>query len=288
MTEKRVYLADQGPFIYENTDDLGDTEGIFTGRKQRALTTDDAILLIAGADLLLEGSDTNPGTIKFLKGTTTTEYLALTSPAANRKIYINSDTSGLGAVVFGKNYAGTYVLLDSLEAYVDSSIILTAFGSTAMSNATSIDISNADTASETYKFLGTAFRPNSTKTVDCGTASYAWDDVYADDFQNVADFLFLDDRDDLAALKQIKGSGKIDPRTGLEMIDDDTLPEWMKSKDKKTGTVITAKDGKPYLSLRVVSSLLMGACRQLDAKISNLQQQLDAAVKNLQQGKNNA
>lgn len=109
---------------------------------------------------------------------------------------------------------------------------------------------------------------NSNKAYDIGEALTAFDDVYADDFQNVADFFFLDDRDDLAELSKIRGSGKYDERTGLELIDDDTVPEWLLSKDKKTGEVLRSSDGKPYISLRTLISLLMGSIRQLNSKIN--------------------
>jgi len=106
--------------------------------------------------------------------------------------------------------------------------------------------------------------PTSNKVIDIGRSSYAFDDVYADDFQNVADFLHLDSRDDLAELSRIKGSGVIDPRTGLEMIDDNTIPVWMLSKDKEGKEIIRDEEGKPYLAFRMLASLLMGCCRQLD------------------------
>ena len=106
--------------------------------------------------------------------------------------------------------------------------------------------------------------PTSNKVIDIGRSSYAFDDVYADDFQNVADFLHLDSKDDLAELSLIKGSGVIDPRTGLEMIDDNTIPVWMLSKDKEGKEIIRDEEGKPYLALRMLASLLMGCCRQLD------------------------
>lgn len=109
---------------------------------------------------------------------------------------------------------------------------------------------------------------NSNKAYDIAEAATAIDDVYADDFQNVADFLFLDDRDDLAELDKIKGSGIYDERTGLEMIDDNTVPEWMLTKHKETGQVVYTEDGKPYIALKTVISLLMGAVRQLDKRTS--------------------
>lgn len=116
--------------------------------------------------------------------------------------------------------------------------------------------------------------PNANKDIDLGSSSYAFDDAYADDFNNVADFLHLDSKDDLAAIRAIKGSGKIDPRTGLEMIDDATVPEWMLTKDKGGKEIVYTEDGKPYISMKMMTSLLMGACRKLDKEITLLKKRL--------------
>ena len=53
---------------------------------------------------------------------------------------------------------------------------------------------------------GTVY-PLSNKTIDLGIAGGAFDDVWADDYQNEADFFNLDSRDDIATIKTIKGSG---------------------------------------------------------------------------------
>ncbi len=116
----------------------------------------------------------------------------------------------------------------------------------------------------------TTLNPDTNKGQDIGEALVAWDDVYADDFQNVADFAYLDDRDDLAALQAIKPSNDVDPRTGLTLIDDDTLPEWLLTKDKAGKDVLRDPDGKPYVSLRTMCSLLMGAVRQLGERLDQL------------------
>ena len=82
--------------------------------------------------------------------------------------------------------------------------------------------------------------------------------------------------------------------TGYELIDDNTLPTWLLAKHKtdgvrremirdeatgelvpegkvlkdwKAGDAMYDPDGKPYLSLKVMISLCMGAIRQLDDKI---------------------
>ena len=76
---------------------------------------------------------------------------------------------------------------------------------------------------------------------------------------------------DVEVIKAIKPGGIFDPRTGLELIDDNTLPEWLLSKCKKTGAILRDPDGKPYLSIKMMISLLMGAIRQLDAAIRQLE-----------------
>lgn len=92
----------------------------------------------------------------------------------------------------------------------------------------------------------------------------------------MADFFSLDHRrqkggkivpiDDLAIINAIKPSGIFDPRTGLELIDDNTLPEWLLSKNKANGKILRDPDGKPYLSLKTLISLCLGAIRQLAKK----------------------
>lgn len=111
------------------------------------------------------------------------------------------------------------------------------------------------------------FDPGVHKTYDIGQSSLAFDDVYADDFNNVADFLHLDSHDDLEAIMGIKGSGIIDPRSGLEIIDDDTLPEWLLTKTKDGKSIEKTPNGKPYLSLKTINSLCIGAIRQLNLKV---------------------
>ena len=80
--------------------------------------------------------------------------------------------------------------------------------------------------------------------------------------------------DDVEVIRNIRPSGEYNEVTGFPLIDDDTLPEWLLSKAKKhkfdydqngeiiaeweKGEVMRDPDGKPYLSLKAVTSLLMG------------------------------
>lgn len=116
--------------------------------------------------------------------------------------------------------------------------------------------------------------PRGNKVLDLGISGQAWDDVYADDFQNVADLYYMDSRknraneivpvDDLAVIRNIRPSGKWDTRTGLSLIDDASLPDWIFTRDKETGETVYDPDGKPWLSQKMTTSLSWGAIRQLD------------------------
>lgn len=113
---------------------------------------------------------------------------------------------------------------------------------------------------------GTSIQPNGNKTIDLGVSGVAWDDVWCDDVQDEADIPFLDIFDDLKALMNVKGSGKIDSRTKLEIVDDATLPDFIKSKSKDGSEIVFDPDGKPYFSLRAMSGWLMGCIKQLNKK----------------------
>ena len=132
------------------------------------------------------------------------------------------------------------------------------------------------------------------KALDLGRPAFAWDDFYYDDLHNVADYYFMDERkdkdgnivpvDDLAVINGITSIEKYHERTGLKLINDSSLPAWIVSKykrdgedrDEETGDIIKtwkrgdtmySPDGKPYLSLKTMMSLCMGAIRQLDNKL---------------------
>jgi len=132
--------------------------------------------------------------------------------------------------------------------------------------------------------------------LDLGTASYRWDYIYSSHVLNVADFYFLDTRvengkevavDDIETIKAIGPSGKYDSHTGLMLIDDDTIPEFILPKYEKdfeefdedgnvirrhkAGDIIRTEDGRPYLDTTVMLSLLMGAVRKIDARLEAIE-----------------
>jgi hypothetical protein len=147
-----------------------------------------------------------------------------------------------------------------------------------------------------------AFYSSLSKGLDLGRSGTPWDTAYADDFENIGDFFFMDDRkdtdgkivpiDDGAVIDGIVPSGEYDPITGLRIINDSSLPTWLVSKHKhagedkdeagdvirtwEKGDICRTIDGKPYLSLKTMISLLMGASRQTNrrAKVQKNQIQI--------------
>ncbi len=115
------------------------------------------------------------------------------------------------------------------------------------------------------------FYPGDHKSQELGyPTTNAWDEAYADNWNNEADIPFLDDRDDLAYLMAVKGSGIIDPQTKLEIVDDNTLPEFILSKNKDcSGKTVIDKDNKPYYALSSMDGWLMGIIKQLNIKYEN-------------------
>ena len=55
---------------------------------------------------------------------------------------------------------------------------------------------------------------------------------------------------------------------GAPLIDDDTLPDIVLARDKETGEIARDPDGKPYVSIRGLMSLLIGAIKQLGGEQS--------------------
>jgi len=108
--------------------------------------------------------------------------------------------------------------------------------------------------------------PGDHKTYNLGASDEAWDDGYADDWNNVADFPFFDEKDDLAAILGIKSSGVRAPE-GYLLIDDDSLPEWLLKRNRKTLAIEKTKDGKPFIPLKHGIGLAWGGIRQLVGRL---------------------
>jgi len=249
-----------------------------------------------GGDITLAGSDTNPGKLNF-QGTS--YGVQFGGGASGETFSVLPDTDAMVTFRLGYNnswWGGSTATFMDIKAYADRGAYLYAGKFTDGYNGAYIEVqgsqayansfirfscrNQSDPAFQNYDLEYTAFYPALTKFSDLGLATNAWDDAYADDWNNVADFFFLDSRqesgqiiqvNDVEVIKAIKPGGVFDNRTGLQLIDDNTLPEWLLSKCKKTGAILRDPDGKPYLSLKVMISLLMGAIRQLDADIQKRQ-----------------
>ena len=267
----------------------------------------DAIIIKNGADIKIEdggdinmiGDDTSPSQINFIHDVTS--FNLKTNRTGSSYLSIIPTTANAGFFHIG--YDG----LSTMKALYDIQL-LSYHISKMMSYYSASQYAYVRTyASPSVSYVsvyGAQLQPTTNKLMDLGTSSYAFDDTYSDDFHNVADFFHLDTKDDLITIKAIKGSGIIDERTGLELIDDNTIPEWMLTKYKvdgeereqikkedgtieegeiikiwKKGDIARDPDGKPYLSTKMCDSLSWGAIRQLDAKIQELDTKLEALAK---------
>ncbi len=273
----------------------------------------DAIIVGSGGDIKLVSDAADPGVMKFVGTSYTTEFgswaadgsLVKIDPQTDNvvEIYIGASPHwfkniGLAAkqnIYLGVEYDGNHSILVTHNA--DSNSAQIQWELEQGGNTDSI-IMEIDSSGDEY------FRTFEDKEWDLGKSSAAWDTVYADDFTNVADFYQFDDRDDLAVLYQIKGSGKHDELTGYELIDDNSLPGWLLKKHKKDGIDWKWKDkehkekeiirtwkrgdvqrdleGKPYLSLKTMISLLMGTTRQLDDKVESKFRELENRLRKLE------
>lgn len=248
--------------------------------------------ILAGGDLEFIETDTNPALIKWssyhVLGAEETDHILGIGPTT-AKSYVfwvgyNANAGSVYRYNRIKMETGTEIYLRSWYDSNYQAVILAHTSSTEGY----IRFESRVGGTIKYIYFNQALYPGVNKSVNLGAASYAWDDCYADDFNNVADFYHLDDRDDMAAIKAIKGSGKYNPLNELELIDDDTIPTWMLSKHKhdkpewiaedgriisaaKKGDIMYTADGDPYLSLKLLASLCMGALRQLDTRIENLE-----------------
>lgn len=136
------------------------------------------------------------------------------------------------------------------------------------------------------------FADTTTKTIDFGAPAQAFDDMYADDFNNVADIPFFDhvkdlktgrvkNIDDLEIVRNIKPlrdkkGDLIFNENGHAIWNDDTLPEFIFARDKrnKNKTLVRDADGKPWVSMKVLAGLSLGAIGQLIAKVEDLEKEL--------------
>lgn len=254
------------------------------------------VTVSGGGDVTLEGSDTDPGKLNFSGSSYGTELWCNTSGSA---FSIRPDTDDVQLLYIGYQQPTLSRRFQDIKVFAERYIYLYAGGYNGGKELAYVMLGGGEDSPnfcrvriddltdedfQTYDFEYGCFFPGRDKFSDCGQATNAWDDVYADDFQNVADFFFLDHRkdengqivrvDDIETIKAIKPSGKFDQRTGLELIDDNTLPLWLRSKDKVTGDIAQDESGRPYISLKTIISLCMGAIRGLAGDVESLQEQV--------------
>jgi len=303
---KAVYAGDNQGDV-----ELGDYtggQGIKWDQSQGMLSvkvlSNGGITVSGGGDIFLAGSDTDPGRIKFAG---TNYAVEIGGDADGNRFLIKPDVNN--AVDFHAGINGAWwgepdARFRDIRLYATRQGFLSCGDWAGAVNGAAVEVDGDSSDSEPaitftlydktsqtlcqYHVRHGYFRPLNHKLQDLGGPSAAWDDAYANDWHNVADFFFLDHRrvqgavspcgipvaggalipvDDIEVIKAIKPSGVFDPKTGLELIDDNTLPEWLLSKDKVSGKALYDKEGKPYLSLKALISLCLGAIRQLDRKI---------------------
>ncbi|MBU0598891.1 hypothetical protein KKF61_07975 [Patescibacteria group bacterium] len=138
-----------------------------------------------------------------------------------------------------------------------------------------------------HRTLSTGLMPQGAKVMDQGNGSTSlWDDCYADDWHNVADIAFLDNRkdtktgeefevDDLAIIKNIKPK-KIDDKIvyndkGFAYWDDDSLPQWVFSTDDDGEIILVEGTDKRSISTSTLSGLALGAIKQLVERVETLE-----------------
>jgi hypothetical protein len=158
---------------------------------------------------------------------------------------------------------------------------VTVYGKDNNSHIVFTSVAHGTSRACTYNTAG-FIPPDRGISLGYGT-SYQWDQLWVYNVNEDADFYFLDDRDDLAELAKIKGSGKYDPVSGLELIDDNTLPEWALTKASedmydpfthelmwKKGEIMRSSRGNPSMSSKIWPSWLRGAIVQEDKKVEAL------------------
>ncbi|MEW6378589.1 MAG: phage tail protein [bacterium] len=270
----------------------------FFGTLTIKVNSSGGVTVSGGGDITLAGSDTNPGIIKF-QGTN--YAVEIGGDADGNRFLIKPNANNVVDCFLGLNgawWGGSDARFRDLRLTAKRQSSLSCGDWSGAVNGAAVevdgDINDLEPAITLSLWDKTAqgmhqynvryglFGPQDHKVQDLGTSSAAWDDAYADDWYNVADFFFLDHRqengtivpvDDLAVICAIRPSGILDPRTGLEIIDDSSLPEWLLGRDKVSGKILYDPEGKPYLSLKAIISLCLGAIRQLDRKLSEAKQQ---------------
>jgi len=248
------------------------------------------ITVNSGGNITMNATVNNPSEIIF---NCATAAIRLQGGKVHSSLGITPITEGYGGVYFGRDVSGTiaeakrlshfsiYTKRYNLQTSPDLSqypylwardsrtIGEYTYTITAKYNSLSfcsIDFISAS-ANSCIEVSGD-FAPTYQDSFLCGTPLGYWKNVYSDDFTNVADFYYLDNFDDLGELHKIKGSGIINGKTGMELIDDNTLPNFL--LDRKDGKTVLTSDGKPFIVIKNAISHLWGCVKQLDNKVISL------------------
>jgi len=132
-----------------------------------------------------------------------------------------------------------------------------------------IDLSNTAETQGIHTFTGTGpyIAPKQNNTWGCGTASYAWQDVYAYVFHDLC--LWLDEEDDLAILKACQpmkdadGNYILDEKSKKPRMDNATLPKWIKGEKNEKGEY--------WRDMGHFVDLVAGAVRQVADRVDKLE-----------------
>jgi len=256
----------------------------------------EGLVIADGADITLEGNDSDPGKILF-NGTSYSTIMG--ADTDGNRFILEPEADNVTQLMMGNGFylgnrfstafmaARSNITLDLLdEDYGTQSASLEILQNDSYSRFR-IDLRNHVAGDgglqiDFYKLADGSEEiwPSSHKVLDVFTAAKAADDIYADDFQNVADIPYLDERrktngliehiDDLSVISSIRPSSEYDERTGFRIIDDNSLPDWFTTKNKKTKETLLDPDGKPYFALKSAIGLSFGAHRATDVFCQDL------------------
>ena len=260
---------------------------------------------IAGAKTFSDPITQNDTTNQIVLGVTNTTTISATAPSASRVVTI-PDPGGAASFVMtegtqtinGAKTFGSVITAPNgtitAPAYTFGTTTYGMYFSTGALNFTIPTGGNFQFFANSVNALRfsqsdlTWWPDTTTKTVDFGITTQAFDDMYADDFNNVADIPFFDfvkdtktgelkAIDDLALVKGIKPLRDTEGNLmfneyGHAYWDDSTVPEWIFHPNKhKGGEIGRDADGKPWVSLKVLCGLALGAIGQLIKKVEDLE-----------------
>jgi hypothetical protein len=166
------------------------------------------------------------------------------------------------SLFYGDRQVGNIVWQDSAKVAVDSLIATAVVADSAAiprlkGNVTLVDGN---------------FLPLTNATQNLGAAITAWDTTFTKTLIAEADMPFADSSDDVAKIRAIRGSGKLNPR-GMEIVDDYTMPAEIMLLHQ-AGEWVTAIDGKPYFDVTAAIGLSYGAIRQLADEVDAIKKEI--------------